>query len=115
MLSSPNRLRKGRDIARVYKRGTYGAGRDQLSVKVARGLTGQSRAVVIVSKKVDKRAVVRNTNRRKLAGALADIWATVPAGYDIVVSVHRDVSGAPAANLRDLLTEALRRAGLVLH
>lgn len=110
MLKAANRLRHRRDIDRVYKRGNYGAGEGLISLKGARFGTAASRAVVVVSKKIDKRAVVRNRIRRRLLGALADIWATVPDGYDIVISVHRDISDLETAKLTSLLAGALKRA-----
>ena len=113
MLPAPNRLRKTNDINRVYKRGVYGAGENQLSVKALATGAPASRVVIVVSKKIDKRAVVRNTIRRRLSGALEQMWATVPAGYDIVVSVHADVSGLPADRLRSLVAAALTRAKVI--
>ncbi len=110
MLAAPNRLRKNFEITRVYKRGVYGGAGGPLSIKVLATKQSKSRAVVVVSKKVDKRAVVRNRIRRRLAGVLATIWATVPAGYDIVVSVHSDVSGLPTQELTKLITTALAKA-----
>ncbi len=112
MLGPQNRLRKPRDITRVYKRGVYGGAEGLLSLKAVTSGDAQSRAVIVVSKKVDKRAVLRNKIRRRLSAALAEIWATVPGGYDIVVSVHSDISGLPAARLRELLQLALKRAHL---
>lgn len=112
MLSAQNRLRRGSDIARVYKLGQYGAGEGYISLKGTRGKAPDSRAVVVVGKKIDKRAVVRNTIRRRLTAALREIWATVPPGYDIVVSVHRDTRPLSAAKLQELLAVALRRAGI---
>jgi ribonuclease P protein component len=113
MLKAENRLRKNADINRVYKRGSYGSGGDLLSVKAAPGNGTVARAVVVVSKKVDKRAVVRNRIRRRLLGALAEIWATVPDGYDIVISVHRDLGDLAAAKLQATITEALQRARVI--
>lgn len=110
MLKAANRLRKAADINRVYKKGTYGSGEGLISLKAAPGHGPASRAVVVVGKKIDKRAVVRNKIRRRLLAALADIWATVPPGYDIVISVHADVSDLEAARLKSLLAGALHRA-----
>jgi ribonuclease P protein component len=42
---------------------------------------------VVVSKKVDKRAVVRNTIRRRVVSALADLLQDGLSG-DVVVVVH---------------------------
>jgi ribonuclease P protein component len=109
MLAAANRLRKPNDINLVYRRGIYGGGGD-LSIKAAPNKLTQSRLVVVVSKKISKRAVVRNLIRRRLIGAVREIWATLPPGYDIVVSVHADLSHRPFPELGNMLKEALRRA-----
>jgi ribonuclease P protein component len=113
VLASANRLRQAADITRVYKKGVYGSAGGVLSVKALASGRPHSRAVVVVGKKVDKRAVVRNRIRRRLTGALFSEWATVGIGYDIVINVHRDVSELPAPQLRDRLLEGLRRAGVL--
>lgn len=112
MLARQNRLRKASEITRVYKQGSYGNAGGVLSVKAR--VTGHAhpRAVVVVGKKVSKRAVVRNRIRRRVIGDLERIWATLRSGYDIVVSVHSDVSEIPAAELSDRLSLALTRAGV---
>ena len=111
MLAAANRLRKPKDINLVYRRGIYG-GVGDLSVKVTPNKQIESRLVVVVGKKISKRAVVRNLIRRRIIGAVREIWATLPPGYDIVVSVHVDLSDRPFAELRRSLEESLRRAKL---
>jgi ribonuclease P protein component len=112
MLPAPNRLRKLWEINRVYKRGVYGGAGGDLSVRVATNGRSESRVVVVVSKKVSKKAVVRNTIRRRLIGAIREMWATLPGGYDIVVNVHADISRHPVPQLHELLTSALKRTKL---
>lgn len=111
MLAASHRLRKPREIARVYKRGVYG-GSGLVSVKAAPNGRAVSRAVVVVGKKVDKRAVVRNRCRRKVLGYLESNWATLGVGYDIVVSVHSDISALETAKLATALDTALQKAKL---
>ena len=113
MLARANRLRSAADIARAYKRGAYGGSGGALSVKAVRSGRPEARAVVVVPKKVSKRAVVRNRIRRRLSDTLRQRWETVPAGYDIVLSVHTDLSETPAPALQDHLTRALGRAGVL--
>ncbi len=112
MLPTQNRLRAAADITRVYKRGVYGAAESYFSLKAAPNGRATSRAVVVVAKKVDKRAVVRNRLRRRLVETLRGQWGTVPSGYDIVISVHADLEGKSAEALRSLLAQALRHARL---
>lgn len=112
MLASANRLKAGREIARVQTKGRYAAS-DGFAVKMVRGGRAYSRAVVVVSKKVSKRATVRNRIRRRVAALLAGSWETVLPGYDIVVTVRDDVSELPQPDLARSLAKVLAKAGLV--
>lgn len=112
MLPRERRLRQTRDINRVYSRGRFGGG-SQLSAKaMANGLSG-SRAAVVVSKKISKKAVVRNRIRRRLASLLAETWQHIAPGYDIVITVREDLSQLPADDLKTQLSAALSRCGVV--
>jgi ribonuclease P protein component len=113
MLAREHRLRKASDITRVYKKGSYGSAGGVVSVKATTSGRAPARAVVVVGKKVSKRAVVRNRIRRRLIGFLIEQWATVRPGYDIVITVHSDISELAAPTLRQHLTAALSRAGAV--
>jgi ribonuclease P protein component len=113
VLARDNRLRKAPDIARVYKKGAYGGSGGVLSVKAATTGRAESRAVAVVGKKVSKRAVVRNRIRRRIMSDLFSRWATLRAGYDIVISVHSDISDLSPNMLQQHLTQALGRAGVL--
>lgn len=112
MLPRPDRLRLGRDIDRVYRAGRYGRG-EVLAVKVLARGANTKRAVVIVGKKVSKRAVVRNRNRRRLSEILAAEWQQISSGYDIVVTVHTDAADVKPEVLKQDLLTALKRAGVL--
>lgn len=94
---------------RVYHKGR-GAVSDQLGVKALANLQGHTRTAIVVSKKVDKRAVVRNRNRRRVAGILRGVGETYLAGCDIVVTVRQDLSGLSHAELTNLVTGLLKRS-----
>ena len=111
MLAAANRLRATRDITRVYRQGRYGGG-GALSLKARRNGLSLTRVVVVVAKKVDKRAVVRNRLRRRVVGVLEQLWDQVPTGYDIVISVHEPFGELPVAELKQLLIRALEHAGV---
>jgi ribonuclease P protein component len=113
MLARPNRLRQATDIARVYKKGTYGGAGGVLSVKALASGRPTPRVVVVVGKKVSKKAVVRNRIRRRISGEIERRWTTLRAGYDIVISVHTDVSGLTSEALASHLTTAFERARVI--
>ena len=110
MLTADRRLKKSRDISRVFSRGRSGSS-GPILVKAAKN-GGESRAVVVVSKKVSKKAVVRNRIRRRIASWLATEWATVTSGYDIVITVREDISEAPAPDISRHTKAALEKAGV---
>ena len=117
MLASAYRLKKGGDISRVMMRGRYAAS-GSVAVRSLRNHQPTSRGVVVVSKKVSKKATVRNHIRRRLAAMLAERWATVTPGYDIVVTVRgtgAESAEAPAAKLAGHLDIALRQLGLATN
>lgn len=111
MLSRPYRLRQTRDINRVYGKGKYGAG-GTLFVKALKKNSEGNRLVVVVSKKVSKKAVVRNKIRRRLSAIIEAKWQTLVPGYDIVVTVVSDISELEQAELEHALTLALKRSGV---
>jgi len=94
-------------ISRVITRCLCGA-EGLLSAKAAVSGRAEARAVVVVSKKSIS-APSFGIASASVAASLYEMWATV-AGYDIVVSVHSDISGLPTPKLRELLLQALRRA-----
>jgi ribonuclease P protein component len=109
MLARDRRLRLARDIRRVYARGSFAAGRG-LTVKAMPNRLNHSRAVVVVGRKVSTSAVTRNRIRRRFTNALAQTWQTVPAGYDIVVTINEDAANWPSAEISQHLSVGLRRA-----
>jgi ribonuclease P protein component len=109
MFNRQARLRKERDIMRVYQKGR-GAVNEWLGIKALSSPVGETRIAVVVSKKVDKRAVVRNKNRRRVAGILQGQVQTYLPSCDIVVTVRQDLSGLSHAELTDLVTGLLKRS-----
>lgn len=84
-------------------------------VKAAPNHLPLSRVVVVVSKKVDKRAVVRNRNRRRVVAELESRWQTVRPGYDIVVTVRADLAEVSPAGLKKQLDQALVKAHVIVE
>jgi ribonuclease P protein component len=114
MLARGNRLRRGRDIDVVMRQGRF-AGAGDFYAKVRPNKSPQSRLVVVVGKKVSKKAVVRNRIRRRLSGVFEANWQTVQPGYDIVVIVKADISEVPAAQLTAGVMAILERSKLILE
>lgn len=110
MLARPRRLRLPRDISKVYSRGRFGVA-EGIQVKALGNHLVSTRIAVVVSRKISKKAVIRNRIRRRIAAILTEMWENLSPGYDIVITVRQDVSSVPAANLAIALKTALARSG----
>lgn len=110
MLAKARRLRQERDIVRVYKKGRSGGAAD-LHVKALKTGWPGTRVAIVVSKKVSKKAVVRNTIRRRVSGQIEELWNSLLPGYDVVVTVRNDIAEAPAPVIKKQVNQALASSG----
>ena len=111
MLARPNRLSDRRDINRVRKYGKTYKSRS-LELKSLDNRKQVTRATVVVSTKISKKAVARNTIRRRVIGLVAELWPELPAGYDLLFVTRADCSKLAAAELRQEVATCLKGAGL---
>lgn len=112
MLARRYRLRSSRDISRVFRRGQY-AVHGPFFIKSCPNYLSDTRIVIVVSKKVSKKAVVRNRIRRQVSGYFEGIWKTVMPGYDIVITVREDVSEHTSSRREADIVAVLRRNNLL--
>lgn len=84
MLPKTNRLKKKKDIERVFKNGK-GFKEDFLILKVLKNDLENSRFAFIVSQKVSKKAVLRNKIRRRLSELVRLKIKEIKKGLDIVL------------------------------
>jgi ribonuclease P protein component len=112
MLARPYRLATARDISRVFKRGAYGSSALVL-IKAAPNSRPLNRVAIVVSKKVSKKAVVRNRNRRRASGVVEQLWATLKTGYDIVITIRQDMSEVDTTEVERHIVQTLQKAGII--
>lgn len=88
MISSKHRFRGRRDPRIVLKHGQ--TARDGLlQLKYLKNKTGKDyRAAVVVSKKISKKAPVRNRIRRRIYEIIRTI--DIPEGIDFIILVHEE-------------------------
>jgi ribonuclease P protein component len=68
------------------------------------------RVAVVVSKKVNKSAVVRNRIRRRIYEAMRRHELSIPAGHDLVFTVHEDnIAQEEAALVDELIGSILEK------
>ncbi len=108
MLAQRYRFHGRRSIQLVFKHGdTLKTG--HMIVRFQKNVRRRdSRAAVVVSKKVAKKAHDRNRIRRRMYETLRTQWQTIPGSYDLVyiVSSHR-IAELPAPKLTEEITAAI--------
>lgn len=111
MLPVSARLRKEQDVQRVRRfgrpaRGTY------LSIRSLQSKVAGPRCTVVVSKRVDKRATVRNKLKRQVRARIIGLYPRLRQNNDMVVSVQPAARGHDSVELDRELTFLLERLHL---
>lgn len=112
MLSSSNRLTASKDIMKVLRTGQR-TGAGPFVVYAMRNRTGELRMTVVISKKVDKRAVVRNRCRRRVREAFRPLLPNLTSGFDILVYIKQDMSVGPFEQVEQDIAAGCRKLGLL--
>lgn len=93
MLPRQLRLTRPKDVQKVYRQGASAATR-LLFVRCLPNRLKQPRLTVVVSKKIAKRAVMRNRLKRLIRQSIQELMVEnklpMIASTDCVVTVHRD-------------------------
>ena len=97
----------------IYSKGRTVRNRSLQLRYIANAKREDSRAVVVVSKKVVKSAVKRNRIRRRLYEILRRHWKAILAPTDLVLTVYApEVGTVPAQELEEQVVDLLQQAGL---
>ncbi len=114
MISSLHRFRGYASLRRTYSQGQTIRG-PLFAVKTLANPRRESyRAAIVVSRKVNKSAVVRNRIRRRLYEYLRELAPGFKSPHDIIVTVFHDtVAETPAKDLKSQLKSQLKKAGVL--
>lgn len=115
MLPYNSRLVRRKDVEKVYKLGRYSSA-GNIGLKFLENNLNETRIGVVVGLKFSKRAVVRNTIKRKIREILRKNLDKINKGVDAVISIRPERTGQEKIESRKIerdLAEAFQRAGLI--
>ncbi len=114
MIAKANRFHGHNSLSLVYKKGqTFSIGQASLK-SLPKKNEKPYRLAVVVSKKVDKSAVVRNRIRRRVYEAFRNKHANFSQNADIVLTVHSNqLALMKAQELDDLINQLLIKSTLI--
>ncbi len=112
MLPFANRLKKEKQIARA-RAGRRRGDRGLLVCRAAANDLGVARFCFVVSKKVSKKAVVRNKVKRRLRAAVAGLMDRILPGFDCVLAARPGLEIKTWQEINMLAESVLISAGLM--
>lgn len=111
MLPKENRLKKKKDFNRVTTRGQQVSG-SFLILKFYSNELDLTRVGFVVSKKVSKKAVLRNQVKRRLREAVRAELAQIRTGFDMVFFTRREIQEKEFSDIQQLIKQLLEKAKL---
>lgn len=67
----------------------------------------------VVSKKIDKRATVRNRVKRVIRSCIEELFGQIKAGFDMILIVRKDAVKVARSEIMKTLVEQLKKASLL--
>ncbi|MEI9913701.1 MAG: ribonuclease P protein component [Candidatus Saccharibacteria bacterium] len=114
MIAQANRFHGHNSLSMVYRKGqTVSLGLASLKHLPIR--TGKKyRLAVVVSRKVDKSAVVRNRIRRRVYEAMREKYPKFNKNVDIVITIHNNqLATMKSSEFNDLIDQLLIKSSLI--
>lgn len=112
MLKRNFRLRKSADFNKVYKQGSY-SGAKYLYARIRKTRLPVTRAAVVVSKKISKKAVVRNRINRRTTEIIREMWPKLKTGFDIIIITRAEIDALSRQQLQKELETVLKKAKVI--
>jgi len=91
MLEKKYRITKNADFKRIYQKGKFFSN-DFFLVKFYPNRLSNSRFSIIVNKKINKKAVIRNKIKRQIREIVRNKLKQLRSGFDIIIIIKRDLS-----------------------
>ncbi len=108
MLKRENRL-----VGGVRFNNSYSFSVPQFVLKTKKNGLLINRFGIVVSKKIDKRAVARNKTKRIFRSALVDLSRNMVSGHDMLFIVKIGVLNSNEEEVRSAIKTTLEKAGLM--
>lgn len=112
MLPQRNRLKKNRDFKKLFEKGKSSK-EDFLYLKVKKNNLESSRFAFVVSKKISKKAVIRNKIKRRLRELVKIKLTQIKKGLDIIIVVTPGFEVSDFLELEEIINNLFNKAGIL--
>jgi len=112
MLKKELRIKKERDFKKVYNKGAFiGGSIFNINYLITRGEI--TRVAVAISKKVAKKAVDRNSLKRKVREGVRLLYPNIKNGVEIIINIKAEAKGKKMDTLKEELEKQLSKKQLL--
>jgi ribonuclease P protein component len=111
VLPKAHRLKKKKDFERVFKKGK-GKREGFLFLKFIENERNISRVGFVVSKKISKKATLRNRIKRKLREATRMLLPEIKPGFDIVIVAKKGIENLNFWETKENLEKLFKKSNL---
>jgi len=112
MLPKQHRLKKQKDFEKIFEQGR-GARQEEIIIRFLPNQKEFSRFGFIVSKKVSKKAVIRNRIKRLLREAIRYILPDLKQGFDVVVIALSGIEKKNFHQIKEMLFNIFNKVDLI--
>lgn len=111
MFNQKNRLRKKKEIEKVFKSGK-GFYSDILGFKFLKNDLNESRFCIIISAKISKKAVIRNKIRRRIRAIIIEDLKKIKKDTDLIIIVNKNISDFDFLELKKSISFVFKKFDL---
>lgn len=112
MLKKKNRLRKKKEIERVFKEGKSFR-EDFLILKKIENELEESRFCFVVPQNVSKKATIRNKIKRRMREVIRQMLSKIKSGFDIVLIALPEILAENFNSIKKKTEKILKKANLL--
>lgn len=108
MLKRESRVNLKKDFENIFKIGKYSSGQF-IGFKVAKKNFSDRRYGIIISKKISKKAVIRNRLKRQIRDIIEKEDINLKQGFDSILIPRKDILNKTFAETRNEIKEQLKK------
>ncbi len=112
MLAKINRLKKNKDIQKVFEKGRIFK-QDLLILKILSNDLNESRFTFVVSKKFSKKAVTRNKIKRKLREIVYLNLKKIQKGVDVIIIASPGLELKDFKEIKEMISKLFKKAKII--
>ncbi len=114
MLSKKNRLRKNKDFIKILSKGRR-INEQALLLIILKNDLKETRVGLIISKKISKKAVVRNKIKRRIYNLIRKKLSEIKSGFDLLIITKPEIKEKKFFEINEIIDRVLKKGGVIKY